>query len=1289
MTEHQNTLNILQYNVMKSRNIVMIPLFEDERTGKYDIIAIQEPWKNPFSNTTYKQTHQRFVLEYMDHRETRVCFFINKRIDPKTWKVTHHTPDLATVHLTVKGDGNTPRTINIHNIYKPPSREDYQGEEDILDNLNEALQGRGEHVLLGDLNMFHPLWSDPLSTRYHARAEVLVEYMEQHAMILALPKGTITRERNEDRPATLDLVFIPRELEEKVIKCRAATELDHDSDHYPVETVLDLEHTYNTPRQTRRWKSTDIKKLTGTLSEKLPSIAPLEDRENLDRFTEGIVQAIETAIDASTPWGNVTPYSKTYWTELCTQAVKEARREKRRWKRERSIESWETYQSARNRKRNVLRKHKTDEHRQRVVEASETPNGLWKIAKWAKARTSNSQANTRLPPLLMEGQIANTTDEKIHTLSLSFFPSPPEPNTEDIDEFQYPQEIQTPPDITQREVEIAIERTAPRKAPGLDGIPNHILKTLKIQLSGHLTHLFRASLRQGYYPNHFKQSNTIVLRKEGKDDYTNPKAYRPIALLNTIGKIMEAVMARRINELVEQHLLLPQTHMGGRKMTSVETAVQLLTEKTHAAWKRKGRCVASILSLDVQGAFDNVWHKRLIHNLRKRRIPDNIVKWTESMVNERVTYITLEGERSRPIRRNTGIPQGSPLSPILYLFYNADLLDITNKPSLRVSSSGFIDDVNIFTFGSSTEENCETLRQTHEDCLKWATQHGSKFAPAKYELVHLTRTPRKFKMDAALELPQATVHPKTAIKLLGLYLDTSLNWQVQVNHMISKVKKRIGVLSSLTASTWGSTIAKAKQIYTTMIRPIITFGSPIWSSPRGCKGHRKGQLNKLKSLQYQSLRIASGAFKATSGPALDIETYTLPIELQVKKELLRSILRILSSPKLEVINSQVGAIHNFQAGNSRPTPMGLRKDTPLLLKIEWAKLHFGVENVEKRKPYTSPPWWNPPNTTIHPTAKLATIHHNQRSCKKGHICIYTDGSGYKNGIGASAVLGITTFKEYLGTASQATVFTAELKGVDLATKMIGIVAEKDTKRIIKGFDIFTDNQAAIRAIKKGDTGSGQSILRSIVTKLTNIREKAPYEISIYWIPAHTGVRGNEEADKAAREAADAPEDIRTKASEIAIRYESAVKMEASRTLRRVWKEQWEKEMKGRHTYRITPSPTGKTLDLHEGLPKALSSIGIQLRTGKIGLNEFLHTRRVPGYESPQCECGHGNQSVIHMLTACRKWVRERWELRVSSGSLDLATILGNRDSFRAAIQFILATGKLNQFREVREKLSPA
>ena len=103
----------------------------------------------------------------------------------------------------------------------------------------------------------------------------------------------------------------------------------------------------------------------------------------------------------------------------------------------------------------------------------------------------------------------------------------------------------------------------------------------------------------------------------------------------------------------------------------------LLTENIRHAWKEKD--IYSVVFMDVAGAFNNVHVKRLLHNLRKRRVPDFIVRWAESFLSERSTNLRVNGMDSKKISIEAGVPQGSPISPILYLFYNADLLEIPGK----------------------------------------------------------------------------------------------------------------------------------------------------------------------------------------------------------------------------------------------------------------------------------------------------------------------------------------------------------------------------------------------------------------------------------------------------------------------------------------------------------------------------------------------------------------------------------------------------------------------------------
>ena len=189
--------------------------------------------------------------------------------------------------------------------------------------------------------------------------------------------------------------------------------------------------------------------------------------------------------------------------------------------------------------------------------------------------------------------------------------------------------------------------------------------------------LITVVFKVNYYPKRFRAACTIVLWKPSKLDYSNPGAWRPIALLSTLGKVIETLAACRLSSLAERQGLLPDNQMGNRTNRSTETALELLVEQIHTIWKA-GNQVASVLSLDIAGAFDTVNHLRLLDNLWKKGVPLWFVRIVRSFLTDCTTTLLVDNEETEPHQLNAGVPQGSLLSPILFLFYNALLLEALN-----------------------------------------------------------------------------------------------------------------------------------------------------------------------------------------------------------------------------------------------------------------------------------------------------------------------------------------------------------------------------------------------------------------------------------------------------------------------------------------------------------------------------------------------------------------------------------------------------------------------------------
>lgn len=181
----------------------------------------------------------------------------------------------------------------------------------------------------------------------------------------------------------------------------------------------------------------------------------------------------------------------------------------------------------------------------------------------------------------------------------------------------------------------------------------------------------------------------MPLRKPGKPDYTIAKAYRPISLLSTLGKAMEGVVAERLSYLVETHNLLPKNHFGARKKRSTVQALTVLQENIYNAWREKK--VLSIVSFNVKGAYNSVNIGILEHRLRRRRIPEQLIKWIIDFYSNRKAAVVVNGHVTEVIDiLQAGLPQGSKVSPILFLFFNADL--VASKLNRNKGAIAFVDD---------------------------------------------------------------------------------------------------------------------------------------------------------------------------------------------------------------------------------------------------------------------------------------------------------------------------------------------------------------------------------------------------------------------------------------------------------------------------------------------------------------------------------------------------------------------------------------------------------------------
>jgi Reverse transcriptase (RNA-dependent DNA polymerase) len=236
------------------------------------------------------------------------------------------------------------------------------------------------------------------------------------------------------------------------------------------------------------------------------------------------------------------------------------------------------------------------------------------------------------------------------------------------------------------------------------------------------------------YPAEWRDSITRVLRKPGKADYTAPGAYRPIAPLDTIGKVLSACMGEDLIKMAEKHRLLPEHHFSCRPGWTTTDAIQYMVGEAKDAGRR--RKVMGVLYLDIKEAFPSIILDWLTHNMHRHGVPVEYTDWICRKVRNRLTTVNFDYHTSAAWLIGRGMDQGCPLLAIAYQFYNGDLLDIV-QGKRGEDSVGFVDDTTIMAEGANLEEAFGRLTDIMirpGGAYSWAVKHDCQFSVEKFGL---------------------------------------------------------------------------------------------------------------------------------------------------------------------------------------------------------------------------------------------------------------------------------------------------------------------------------------------------------------------------------------------------------------------------------------------------------------------------------------------------------------------------------------------------------------------------
>ncbi|GFT73218.1 RNA-directed DNA polymerase from mobile element jockey [Trichonephila clavipes] len=184
-----------------------------------------------------------------------------------------------------------------------------------------------------------------------------------------------------------------------------------------------------------------------------------------------------------------------------------------------------------------------------------------------------------------------------------------------------------------------------------------------------ITNLINNILKVGYFPQLWKTASVIPILKPGKDP-TLPDSFRPISLLPVLSKITEKIIQKRLcQHLNDNDVLIPQRH-GFR--AGLSTSHQLLRVVEYIKSGFQDRKSTGAVFLDIQKAFDRVWHVGLLYKLIKMNTPPHLIKLINSFLNNRSFTVKVNNTHSSNRIIIAGMPQGSSISPILFNIYVND-----------------------------------------------------------------------------------------------------------------------------------------------------------------------------------------------------------------------------------------------------------------------------------------------------------------------------------------------------------------------------------------------------------------------------------------------------------------------------------------------------------------------------------------------------------------------------------------------------------------------------------------
>ena len=716
--------------------------------------------------------------------------------------------------------------LNIVNIYIPPARwtqgQGTQAQEFQLTGLTRTTS----LIVAGDANAHAKRW-DPFQREDRLGREIEETCDAMDLVVINDGSPTRTNPATGGR-STPDITVVSADM---AVGTTWETTVDMGSDHLPILTTVPTARTKPKREGRKRfsWRKAQWREYQRILEERMKDWETTPDMSATAK-DKRLTAAILEAAKATIPLGNRRA-RPPFWNERCEAATRERAEARKQVSRppatggERA-EAIRRYTTAKQEANDVIKAEKETYLNEKLADMKPDGN-MWGLIQSLDGRRSPAKPAVPLERPSSPGQPpkrpAATDSQKANLLyqmyaEVSRIPKSREDKPIKLEARAATRQCTCNGDRTgicspfsTEEIKTAMSKLRTKKAAGPDGIPNELLKNLPPRALEHLLDLVNTSWTKCDVPASWRKAEIIAIPKKGKPA-SDPSSYRPISLLSTVSKLAERVVQARLQFWAEARNLINRNQAGFRQGHSTFDQLGRITQTIFDGFESKKPQRAVLATLDFARAYDRVWRDGLIAKMGRMGIPCCVLRWLRALLRDRRARVRWGSSLSRERVFREGLPQGSVLAPLLWLFYINDIdTDVDNG----ITCSLFADDVALLAVKSSVKACEETLQPALDSIGDWLTKWKVSPSVTKCTSTVFSLDPQdgggRAKTKLTLqgqELPQ-TEHAT----FLGVQLDRQLTLSKHVANLKDKMARRHRCLQVLASRSYGSRKRTLRSAY--------------------------------------------------------------------------------------------------------------------------------------------------------------------------------------------------------------------------------------------------------------------------------------------------------------------------------------------------------------------------------------------------------------------------------------------------------------------------------------------